>query len=441
MLDIAALLNAAPIGETRLNRRALSLVTSIIEGHASASHGPEGVGHLHTWAHAMGAFRFFDNDRLTLPALYAPCILGLGQLVLPGQRCFVVHDVSPLDYSRHQAKNDLVQVGNAGGFGYELFTSLVLDSGGRPLGPIMQEVRAEQGLLSSTTPLPLPFVDHMTQVERSVQVTDQHLPGREAVHLCDREFDDVLLLRFIQDAARKYIIRAQHMGRRVLFQGQRTILKQVAQQIVLLRAGDVERQGKQYELFIGEARVIFDRDSLRGVARKRHKPRPGNPLEVRLVISELRRPGHDPLRWVLLTNLDDPAHQIVQAYIYRWRVERFFYLNKVGLRLEQWRQETGERIGRRLALTQLAAMAIYQMQAAAGEDPEFGDVIKIVATLGGWLGRKQDPIGPIVLMRGIALVLGMVSALEEFGEAKLREVAARLTQALGLSPFPRRRSG
>jgi len=77
-------------------------------------------------------------------------------------------------------------------------------------------------------------------------------------------------------------------------------------------------------------------------------------------------------------------------------------------------------------------MAIYQMQALAETDSEAGQLIKEVATLGGWLGRKRDPIGPIVLMRGMLLLLGMMSALEEFGEQKLLEMAHKLTRMLGL---------
>lgn len=427
MLNVAALIHAAPLGDSRLNQRALTLVTSIIEGHASATHGPEGVGHRQPWSHAMGAFRFFDNDRLLLPALYAPCLQGLRQLVAPGQGYYVVHDVSTLDYTGHQSKNDLIQVGNERGWGYELFSSLVLNSQGQPLGPVMQEVHTEKGLLSSTAATPLPFVDHMTQVERSLRTCDQELPGRRAIHLCDREFDELQLLRFLQDKRHDYIIRAQHLGRRILWQGKPTSLKQVADQVVLKKVGLVARDGKEHQLFLGQTLVTFDGKSFRGVARGRGKPLVGEPIDVRIVISELRREGASPLRWILLTTLQSPAEQVVQGYLFRWRVERFFYLNKVGLRLEQWRQESGERVARRLALTQLAALAIYQMQAAALTDPEFGAVIKIVATLGGWLGRKQDPIGPIVLMRGISLVLGMVSALAEFGEAKLFDIAERLT--------------
>ena len=432
MLDIAKLMKAAPLGDGRLNKRGLTLVTGIIEGQASATHGPEGVGHERPWAHAIGAFRFFNNDRLSLPGLYEPCRVGLRELVTPGQRCYALHDISVVDYSGHQGKEDLVPVGNDKGYGYELYSSFVVSEQGHPLGPVMQEVRTMRGLLSSESETPLPFVDHMTQVERAVEAIKRCLPDRNVVHVCDREFDDIQLLRFIEGERGQYIIRAQHQGRLIQWRGEATTLKQAVSQVILLKGASVQREGKEYDLWVGETQVTFDGKSFRGVAQGRSKPRDGKPISVRVVVSELRMDGHKPLQWVLLTNLMDAALDVVQAYLWRWRIERFFYLNKVGLRLEYWRQENGDRIARRLALTQLAAMAIYQMQAASVTDPEMGELIKIVATLGGWLGRKRDPIGPIVLMRGMLLLVGWMTAVEEFGEAKLREVAQKLRRSMGL---------
>ncbi len=39
----------------------------------------------------------------------------------------------------------------------------------------MQEVRTMKGLLSSESTTPLPFVDHMTQVERAVEASSRCL--------------------------------------------------------------------------------------------------------------------------------------------------------------------------------------------------------------------------------------------------------------------------
>jgi Transposase DNA-binding len=432
MLPMAQLLAHAPLGDKRLNRRALQIVESLIQGHTSATHGTQGVGHAEPFAHVMGSFRFFDNDRLKLPALYEPCKQGVAQQIAATERCFLVHDISTLDYGQHQSKEDLIRVGNERGYGYDLYSALALNATGRPLGPVVQELRTTKGCLSSESDEPLRFVDHLSQVERGARGARLLLPERVRIHLLDREFDDLQLLRTWQATPEFYVIRCQHLKRRVLWGDQSTSLLAVVDQVPLQAAGALLREGQHYDVFLGETRVLFAGKSLRGVARKRQKPQKGLPLSVRVVISELRLPGHKPLRWVLLTNLTDPCAAVVQAYSYRWRVERFFYLNKVGFRLEQWRQENGDRMARRLALTQLAALALYLLLKAADTDPELAELVKIVATVGGWLGRKHDPLGPIVLMRGMTLLLGMMRAMEEFGEARLNSVAKRVRALVGI---------
>jgi hypothetical protein len=143
---------------------------------------------------------------------------------------------------------------------------------------------------------------------------------------------------------------------------------------------------------------------------------------VRVVIVELRGVDHrEHHEWVLLTNLpkeDMSAEQVVDAYLMRWRIERFFYLTKVGLRLEQWRQQTGEAIARRLVLAMLAAMVIYQLLIAK-DDPS----VKAIATLGGWLGRKRDHLGPVVMMRGVLVLITALSAIATHGVDGLLRIA------------------
>lgn len=156
---------------------------------------------------------------------------------------------------------------------------------------------------------------------------------------------------------------------------------------------------------------------------------------MRVVVSELRREGQKPQQWILLTNLIDDALAVVRAYFWRWKVERLFFLKKVGFRLEAWRQESGAAIARRLALTSLAGMAIYQLQ-CGDDDPTFVETLKWVATKGGWLGRKNDSMGPIVLLRGMMLVIGMLSILEQDGLQTFLHHARQLRARIGLPLAP-----
>jgi hypothetical protein len=431
MLNLAELINSAPLGDPRRNARALTLTKAMLQGQMSGTHGVPGAGGAMPWADTVAAFRFFNNDKLSIPALFEPCRQGLAQLLAPQARALVIHDVSVVDYSTHQAKHDLVPVGDGRGLGYELFTALVLDSKGTPLGSVFQELRTATGCLSSVESELVPFTNHYTQVERAIAAARTQLPGHCLIHIMDAEFDELQLLRSTAACTERYLVRAQHLRRQVLFQGTPMPLAQVVAHLPLAAAGTLERQGVRWALFQGETFVQFHGPSHRGVARHHQAPRSGPALPVRVVVTELRRPGHKSLQWVLLTNLTDPLSTVVQYYAWRWRIERLFYLVKVGFRLEHWHQESAPALMRRLALTMLAAQLIYQLLARA-QDPRVAPLLRKVATLGGWLGRKRDRMGPIVLMRGMLLLLGMLSAWETYGPAELQRLVREFATTFGL---------
>lgn len=184
-------------------------------------------------------------------------------------------------------------------------------------------------------------------------------------------------------------------------------------------------------MYAAEKEVELFAPSLRGVAQKKAAPQAGPPIRVRVVVAELRAPDKKPVRWVLLTNLKDPLPDVVQIYVWRWRVERLFYLVKHGFKLEDWHEENGERISKRLGLVNLAAMLIFQLQAAEG-DPELQELLERIAVMGGWLGRKRDPIGPIVLMRGMFALLCTLEALKEYGPLELRNLEKTLRKHMGI---------
>lgn len=433
MLNVTKLLNKAPLGDKRRNKRAIKLVKSFLQHRG----GPGSVGETKNkrcgMKHAMGKFRFLDNADVLRPALYAPVHTALGELVPRGERALVIHDLSVVDYSRHERKEDLIPVGNGRGYGYELYTALVLGKDGQPLGPVQVELLTTAGLLSSEAAEPLAYQGHHEQVERGILRAEAVLPERELVEVADREFDELQLMRLL--STRKMVIRAQHLSRKVRVSGRETKLSKVVDALPLSPMGTVTRREKRklvtYRMYAAETEVELYGPSLRGVAQKRNPPQAGAPIRVRVVVTELRAPGKKPLRWVLLTNLQDALEDVVQIYVWRWRVERLFFLVKHGFKLEDWHEENGERISKRLGLVNLAAMLIYQLQAAEG-DPEIKELLERIAVMGGWLGRKRDPIGPIVLMRGMFALLCTLEALQEYGADELRNLEKTLRKRMGI---------
>lgn len=433
MLNVTKLLKKAPLGDKRRNRRAIKLVKS----HLQHRGGPGGVGRSKNkqaaWADEMGKYRFLDNPRVRLPALYEPVHRGLDELVPKGERAYVIHDLSVLDYSRHDRKEDLIPVGNSRGYGYELYTALVLGKDGGPRGPVQVELRTTAGLLSSEDKEPVSYQGHHEQVERGILSAEKVLPERDLVHVADREFDDLQLMR--QLSLRKMLIRAQHLSRKVKVGGRETKLSKVVDALSLQPLGTVRRREKKqvvtYRMYAAQTEVELYAPSLRGVAKQGAAPQAGPPIRVRVVVTELRAKDKKPLRWVLLTNLDDPLPDVVQIYVWRWRVERLFFLVKHGWKLSDWHEENGERISKRLGLVNLSAMLIYQLQAAEG-NPAYQELLERIALMGGWLGRKRDPIGPIVLMRGMFALLMTLDAVQLYGEKKLRKMAKTLQEEWGI---------
>jgi hypothetical protein len=431
MVNFDKLLQETPLPDKRLRNRASLLFQSLLRGQSANSLGLLGPADRTQESFTRGAYRFFGHDEVTLPALHNPMQSALRQVVCPLQQTFVAHDVSVLNYSGHERKEDLIPVGNHHTWGYELFQSLVIQKDGKPLGAAVTELRHSQGLLSSQSEEILPFTDHLEQTERAIDAVEKLLLGCQLVHLCDREFDDLQLLRHLGD--RKYVIRCKHLPRLVKVHGEEQSLRRHLSKVVLVEAGEVvrrlEKSVETYTLWVGETMVTMHGESHRGVANKKNRPKSGPALRVRVVVSELRQPGQKTLRWVLLTNLKDSALDVVGAYLLRWKVERLFYLEKVGFRLECWHQESAERIARRLLLVQLAAMALYQLGQAT--DTKSVELVRRLAKLGGWSGRKKTPIGPTMLMRGALLFLAAMQLIQLHSKKDLLAMARSLEPFLG----------
>lgn len=166
-----------------------------------------------------------------------------------------------------------------------------------------------------------------------------------------------------------------------------------------------------------------------------------------LLVEEVDAPaGATPLRRRLLTSLPIPdraaAWERVRWYTLRWRVERYHLVLKSGCRLEQRQLGTGGRLECALALYSIIACRHLQLTYAARltpdapatgpaglgllapdewpllwavrhptdplpttAEPPVRDVVRELAGLGGFLGRRGDgEPGVVTLWRGLARV-------------------------------------
>ena len=143
--------------------------------------------------------------------------------------------------------------------------------------------------------------------------------------------------------------------------------------------------------------------------------------------------GVVPLQWTLLTTVKidsvDQAEACLRWYCLRWRIEDWHRVLKTGCRIEALAHQSAERLGRAIAINLVMAWRIMLMTLLGREQPalpaevlfsnleievltafgktrkrpltHLGDAVHLVATIGGYLARNNDPPpGHQVMWRG-----------------------------------------
>jgi hypothetical protein len=134
--------------------------------------------------------------------------------------------------------------------------------------------------------------------------------------------------------------------------------------------------------------------------------------------------GEEPIEWLLLTDLPvdnlDAACRVIASYAARWQVEVYFRVLKSGCRVEERQLEADERVEVCLAVYMVVAWRVLFVTMLGRESPDLpcdavlseeewravyavvrgapppsvpprlGEMVAMIASLGGYLGRKQD---------------------------------------------------
>ena len=194
------------------------------------------------------------------------------------------------------------------------------------------------------------------------------------VQVIDREADSVGHWRQWDQEGHRALVRAD--DRRVRHAGVETTLVQVADDLVrqgkMQERGPVRYHGRPARQFVAETTVTLHRPAKRRVG-KRQVEIPGKPLELRLVVAEVRdAEGRTLARWLLLSNVPAEladAATLATWYYWRWQIETLHKtLKSAGFELEGWTQRTGPRALRKLLLALGALADVWALERAHDED-------------------------------------------------------------------------
>jgi len=394
------------------------------------------------WADTKAAYRFFDNPKVAPDKILAPHCQRTVKRMKSHPLVLAVQDTTFLNYTQHPQTEGLGEIGtkqqNQRGFG--MHSTLAVTPQGLPLGLLAQQFFERPiGEASHTAleiqKLPIEEKESYRWIEAFEQVIALTPEEVQVVTVCDREADFYEMFVMAEEKQADLLVRA-NTDRRLDEEAKSLWAKVESQR----KAGDLtvdivgndKRKARQ-----ATVSVRFCTVRLRAPWRPQKKKLP--PITLTAILVREDNPPADiqePIEWLLLTNtvVKDfrQAVQVIEWYCCRWQIEVFHKIIKSGCRVEDCRLQTAARLQNYIALMSVVAwrlqwltyinrispdepcttvlttiewqalyMRIHKTSVLPKSLPSTHQVIRWIAQLGGFLGRKSDgEPGIVVIWRG-----------------------------------------
>jgi hypothetical protein len=409
-----------------------------------------------------GVYRFVDHLEFGPAEIQQPHRQRTLEACRQPGEYLLIEDTTELDYSSHPHTAQLGFIGNGGGRGLWLHSTLAVrieawDLNQKPegiaLGLLDQKswIRTQKGLRHQGWRQRMTRRRESDRWAKALGQLGAPPPGCQWIYVADRESDFHEPLERCQRHGVDFIIRAYQD--RVLAQGEERLLFAALQKAPVRGTMIVPLRGRRGEP-AREATVEVRTCSvtLRGPWRPQGIQ---DDVAVNVVeVTEKEPPyGVEPLHWILLTSLPCErwveVKRILARYTMRWWIEHYHKALKSGAGIEESQLEKGFRIENLLAILAVVAVRLVNTQWLARNKPDepvepesFGagalellsakydqpkggwtnrTVLVAVAKLGGFLARKHDGLpGWQTIWRGWSKLMVMCEGLEI-----LREKAKR----------------
>jgi hypothetical protein len=422
--------------DARLTKRYDELVMGHSNGLPALAAGMKALPRSDkAFAQTQALWRFLSNDRVRPVDLVKPL------LALAHEGCrddcddyaLVMHDWSRLNYMHHHSKADRLQMTHRGDIGYELQSSLlVTDRDGAPICTPAQNLATKDGVLSTRAEEVLAPEKHLHELTQRITWLEQQNFAKPLVHIVDREADSVAHLRQWQAEGRQWLVRVK-AGSTASYEGQSRTLSQIGREMIYSETRKVDYKGKPAIQWVGETAVVLTRQAqpfTKDRADRKTLRKSGEPLPARLVVSRIMgRDGNLLAEWYLLSNLEHEvaSERLALWYYWRWRIESYFKLLKGGgHQLENWQQESGEAVFKRLLIASQACAVSWRLMRAEGEFAE--QTRNFLVRLSGRQMKRSQPVTASAVLAGLYMLLAMCETLEQYTP---QELAGFAKEAIG----------
>ena len=416
----------ADLGDRRLTKRLVGIVRDFYaRPQASVPQACQ------TRAKTKAAYRFFDHPKMGMDKVleqhYEATLARVGQ----GPVVLAVQDTTSLNYSTHPATENLGPIGSCpdGIIGLLLHDTMAFNPDGTPLGLLDVQCWARDpedfGKKTRRHELPIEQKESNRWLIsfRKVAEAQRRSPKTTFVSVGDREADiyELFELALRQPSAPKLLVRASH--NRLLAEGQGHLWEKVSEQEISgIQEVLVPRRGNR-PARVARLEVRFAEITLKPPKRK---PRFRELTIWAVLAQEVEAPQDvEPIEWMLLTTCQvttfDEAIEKLAWYAVRWGIEVYHRTLKSGCKIEERQLGHADRIETCLAIDLVVAWRIFHLTKLGRETPDvpctvffeesewksltayitqnpippdrpptLREAIRMVASLGGFLGRNSD---------------------------------------------------
>jgi hypothetical protein len=432
----------APLGDARLSKRLVNVATAKAEVPDRAFSGVA----KGDWAAVKAYYRMIDQpdeSAVDMPNILLPHRQRTLRRMQGQKTVLCVQDGSDLDYNNLDQCEGLGEIGTnqtgAKSRGLHLHSTLTVAPNGIPLGVLRAQCTAPEGKSpeEERPAFEIPIEEKKTfswiEHHRDLVEVAAEMPHTRLIDVCDREADFFELF----DEQRKnprveLLVRAKY---------NRNITEEPFKLFAAVREAPIQSR----------VRVHIPRQSARPKkSKQKARPkRPGRtadmavrymriqlcpahyhadkaPIDIWVIhaLEENPPPKAKAVEWFLLTTINitssEDAEQCLRWYCLRWRIEDWHRVLKSGCRIENIAHETAERLRRAIAINLVIAWRIMLMTLMGRETPELpaevlfsdielrtlrayskknglnppsllGEAVRLVAKIGGYLGRNNDP--------------------------------------------------
>jgi hypothetical protein len=417
---------AADLGDKRLTNRLVSLVRDFYARPQASI--PQAC---QSRAKTKAAYRFFDHPHMSMDKVLEQHYESTLGRASKEEVVLAVQDTTSLNYTAHPATENLGPIGYRldKGIGLILHDTMAFNRDGTPLGLLDVQCWARDGQdfgkKKRRHKLPIEEKEsHKWLISfRKVVEAQRRCPQTTLVSVGDREADiyEFFELALKEPAGPKLLVRASQ--NRVVAQEQGHLWEKVNEQEVAgIQEVHVPRRGRR-PARVARLEVRFAQITLKPPIRK---PKLQELTIWAVLAQEVDAPEDvEPIEWMLLTTCQvttfGEAIEKLAWYALRWGIEVYHRTLKSGCKIEERQLGHADRIEACLAIDMVVAWRIFHLTKLGRETPDMPctvffeeaewkalntyitrnpttperppslrEAVRMVASLGGFLGRKSD---------------------------------------------------